>query len=78
MKRMTVRKTHPQGKAEFMGRAVTQPSVKLLNEPYARPDFPPSLQWIPLWRDEEDAGEILAAFELLEVTYTNPPEILHI
>ncbi len=45
------------------------PAVKLANQPYERPFFPPVLQWFKIYRGEESAGELLAAFELLEVIY---------
>lgn len=33
------------GKSEFIGRAVAKPKVKLRGEPYAKPKFPPMLEW---------------------------------
>lgn len=56
-----------QGKSEFIGRTVARPHVKLLEEPYAKPLFPPSLQWHELTRGPDYAGELLATFELLQV-----------
>ncbi|XP_046390175.1 otoferlin-like isoform X2 [Ischnura elegans] len=56
------------GKSEFIGRAIARPHVKLANEPYAKPDFPPSLEWFDIHRGPDNAGELLATFELLEVT----------
>ncbi|GLG95877.1 C2 domain containing protein [Gryllus bimaculatus] len=57
------------GKAEFIGRCVAEPLVKLAGEPYARPRFPPALQWHELRRGPDRAGELLAAFELLQRTW---------
>lgn len=56
-----------QGKSEFIGRALAKPHVKLLEEPYEKPDFPPSLEWYEIHRGPERAGELLATFELLQV-----------
>jgi hypothetical protein len=43
--------------------------VKLAEEPYAKPHFPPSLEWYELSRGPDHAGELLATFELLEVRF---------
>jgi len=37
-------------------------------EPYEKPFFPPALEWFQIFRGEEKAGELLAAFELLQVS----------
>ncbi|XP_046858767.1 otoferlin-like [Xenia sp. Carnegie-2017] len=55
------------GDSEFIGRALARPIVKMANEPYEKPFFPPALEWFQVFRGEEKAGELLAAFELLEV-----------
>ncbi|XP_072153878.1 otoferlin [Bemisia tabaci] len=55
------------GKSEFIGRAIAKPHVKLLEEPYSKPNFPPSLEWYEIHRGLEQAGELLATFELLEL-----------
>ena len=52
---------------EFIGRSLAMPVVKLLSQPYAKPFFPPVLQWFPIWRGDDKAGDLLAAFELLQV-----------
>lgn len=44
-----------------------KPVVKLASEPYKKPLFPPILQWFPVFRGETRAGEILGAFEMLQV-----------
>ena len=60
-----------QGKSEFIGRAVCKPVVKLSHEKYESPRFPPSLEWWDICRGPDRAGELLAAFELLQVgTYS--------
>lgn len=61
--------TIPQGKSEFIGRTVAKPHVKLAEEAYAKPHFPPSLEWYELTRGPDHAGELLATFELLQVGY---------
>lgn len=58
---------HLQGKSEFIGRALCKPVVKLSNEKYESPKFPPSLDWWDIHRGPDRAGELLAAFELLQV-----------
>jgi hypothetical protein len=58
-----------QGKSEFIGRTVAKPHVKLAEEPYGKPNFPPSLEWYELMRGPDHAGELLATFELLQVSY---------
>ncbi|KAK3919848.1 Otoferlin, partial [Frankliniella fusca] len=55
------------GKSEFIGRAMAKPHVKMLDEAYAKPEFPPSLEWYEISRGPDHAGELLATFELLEV-----------
>ena len=56
-----------QGKSEFIGRALARPHVKVCNERYERPNFPPLLEWWDVYRGPDKAGELLAAFELLQV-----------
>ena len=56
-----------QGKSEFIGRALAKPVVKLSNEKYEKPNFPPGLEWFDVFRATDKAGELLAAFELLQV-----------
>ena len=56
-----------QGDSEFIGRALARPIVKMACEPYEKPFFPPALEWFQIFRGEERAGELLAAFELLQV-----------
>lgn len=56
------------GSEEFIGRALAKPVVKLAEEIYEKPFFPPVLQWFPIYRGEMRAGELLGAFELLQVS----------
>ncbi|XP_015590570.1 otoferlin [Cephus cinctus] len=58
------------GKSEYIGRAIAKPHVKLAGEPYTPPQFPPSLEWYEISRGAARAGELLAAFELLEYSTT--------
>ena len=51
------------GKAEFLGRAIGKPHVTLCEETYKAP----SLEWFQIHRGCEEAGELLAAFEMFEV-----------
>ncbi|XP_050298666.1 otoferlin-like [Anthonomus grandis grandis] len=55
------------GKSEFIGRAIAKPHVRLREEAYAKPFFPPSLEWFTITRGSDHAGELLATFELLEI-----------
>ncbi|GAB0097053.1 Otoferlin [Sergentomyia squamirostris] len=50
------------GKSEFIGRAIAKPRIKLREHNY----LTPSLQWFEITRGIDNAGELLAAFELLE------------
>ncbi|XP_068680925.1 otoferlin-like isoform X8 [Montipora foliosa] len=56
------------GDSEFIGRALARPIVKMACEPYEKPFFPPALEWFQIFRGEEKAGELLAAFELLQLS----------
>lgn len=55
------------GKSEFIGRAIAKPHVKLAEESYSKPNFPPFLEWFDISRGTDRAGELLATFELLEI-----------
>lgn len=57
-----------QGKSEFIGRTIARPHVKFNDEPYCKPNFPPTLEWYDIFRGSEQAGELLATFELLQVS----------
>uniref|UniRef100_A0A3B3WGC3 Otoferlin n=1 Tax=Poecilia mexicana TaxID=48701 RepID=A0A3B3WGC3_9TELE len=55
------------GKAEFIGRTFAKPTIKMRDEPYGPPRFPPQLEYYQIYRGNSIAGELLAAFELLQV-----------
>lgn len=57
-----------QGKAEFIGRTFAKPTIKMCDEYYGPPRFPPQLEYYQVYRGNCTAGELLAAFELLQVT----------
>ena len=57
-----------QGKADFMGRTFAKPVVKMADEHYGPPRFPPQLEYYQIYRGNCTAGEMLAAFELLQVS----------
>lgn len=67
----------PQGKSEFIGRTVAKPHVKLLEDDYVRPEFPPSLEWYDVHRGMEHAGELLATFELLQVSHFTHRRVIY-
>uniref|UniRef100_A0AAY5KMF9 C2 domain-containing protein n=1 Tax=Esox lucius TaxID=8010 RepID=A0AAY5KMF9_ESOLU len=51
------------GKAEYLGSTVAVPDVKLSEQPYT----PPPLQYQPLFCGSQSGGDLLGAFELIEV-----------
>ncbi|KAG7463981.1 hypothetical protein MATL_G00182400 [Megalops atlanticus] len=51
------------GKAEYLGSTVAVPVVWLADEPYS----PPQLQYSPLFCGNQSGGDLLAAFELLQI-----------
>ena len=59
--------TFQVGKAEFLGRAIGKPNVLLCEEDYKAP----SLEWFQIYRGTDEAGELLAAFEMFEVDNGN-------
>ena len=50
------------GKAEFLGRALGRPTVTLVEDNYRQP----SLEWFQIHRGNEEAGELLATFQMFE------------
>lgn len=54
-----------------MGRTFAKPVVKMADEHYGPPRFPPQLEYYQIYRGNCCAGELLAAFELLQVTSSN-------
>ncbi|XP_017538292.1 otoferlin isoform X4 [Pygocentrus nattereri] len=57
------------GKAEFIGRTFAKPLSKMVDEHYGPPRFPPQLEYYQIYRGNCPAGELLAAFELLQIPY---------
>ncbi|XP_041832171.1 otoferlin isoform X7 [Melanotaenia boesemani] len=55
------------GKAEFIGRTFAKPTIKMCDEHYSPPRFPPQLEYYQIYRGNCTAGELLAAFELLQI-----------
>ncbi|NXW54579.1 OTOF protein, partial [Eurystomus gularis] len=55
------------GKADFMGRTFAKPVVKMSDEHYCPPRFPPQLEYYQIYRGNATAGDLLAAFELLQI-----------
>ncbi|XP_041105709.1 otoferlin-like isoform X1 [Polyodon spathula] len=55
------------GKAEFIGRTFAKPITKMSDEHYGPPRFPPQLEYYQIYRGNCIAGELLAAFELLQI-----------
>ncbi|XP_046143744.1 otoferlin-like [Osmia bicornis bicornis] len=55
------------GNKEFCGRCTAIPLVKLAEETYSPPDFPPKLEWYKFKSQRDCSGSVLAAFELIEV-----------
>ena len=48
---------------------MAKPIVKMSSEKYEAPRFPAKLDWYQIFRGSTVAGEILAAFELLQVSF---------
>ncbi|XP_016085592.1 otoferlin isoform X7 [Sinocyclocheilus grahami] len=57
------------GKAEFIGRTFAKPLTKMVDEHYGPPRFPPQLEYYQIFRGNCAAGDLLAAFELLQIPY---------
>ncbi|CAL7940390.1 unnamed protein product [Xylocopa violacea] len=55
------------GSKEFCGRCAASPLVKLAEETYSPPDFPPKLEWYKFKSQRDCSGSVLAAFELIEI-----------
>ncbi|NXM11884.1 FR1L4 protein, partial [Ploceus nigricollis] len=54
------------GSPDFLGQAFAVPQVKLVDEPYTKP----ALQFFDFYRGSRAAGELIAAFELIELDYS--------
>lgn len=59
------------GKSEFIGRAIAKPRVKLKENNYVNP----TLEWFDIVRGTDNAGQLLAAFELLEIGSNDLPKL---
>uniref|UniRef100_A0A1I8P4F1 C2 domain-containing protein n=1 Tax=Stomoxys calcitrans TaxID=35570 RepID=A0A1I8P4F1_STOCA len=59
------------GKSEFIGRAMAKPRVKLRENAYVTP----TLEWFDIARGPDNAGELLAAFEMLELGSPDMPRL---
>ncbi|XP_055909489.1 otoferlin-like isoform X1 [Eupeodes corollae] len=59
------------GKSEFIGRAIAKPRVKLKDTVYTTP----TLEWFDIVRGPDEAGELLAAFEMLEIGSSDMPRM---
>ncbi|KAE8299646.1 Fer-1-like protein 6 [Larimichthys crocea] len=60
------------GKAEYLGTTVAVPEVRLSSEPYS----PPTLQYSPLHCGSQSGGDLLAAFELLQIPESGEQNLL--
>ncbi|XP_072842330.2 otoferlin isoform X1 [Pogona vitticeps] len=63
------------GKADFMGRTFAKPVVKMADEEYCPPRFPPQLEYYQIYRGNSTAGDLLAAFELLQIGPTGKADL---
>jgi otoferlin len=59
------------GKSEFIGRAIAKPRIKMKEMNYVTP----ALEWFEVTRGLDNAGELLAAFELLEIGSSDVPRL---
>ena len=59
------------GKSEFIGRAIAKPRIKLKENSYTTP----TLEWFEITRGLDNAGELLAAFEMIELGSENVPRL---
>ncbi|XP_055617396.1 otoferlin-like isoform X1 [Toxorhynchites rutilus septentrionalis] len=59
------------GKSEFIGRALAKPRIKLKDNHYTNP----VLEWFEITRGLDNAGELLAAFEMLELGSDDVPRL---
>lgn len=57
------------GKSEFIGRTIAKPHIKLKENAY----ITPTLEWFDITRGLDNAGELLAAFEMIEIGSENVP-----
>uniref|UniRef100_A0A1I8F1Y4 FerB domain-containing protein n=1 Tax=Macrostomum lignano TaxID=282301 RepID=A0A1I8F1Y4_9PLAT len=57
----------PFDKPEFLGRCFCKPMVTLATSALREPYRPPRLDWWEIYRGQLNAGELLAAFELIQL-----------
>nr|XP_061826902.1 fer-1-like protein 6 isoform X1 [Nerophis lumbriciformis] len=62
------------GKAEYLGATVANPEVHLFSEPYT----PPTLRYSPLHHGSQSGGELLAAFELVQIAMSGEESLPHL
>lgn len=60
-----------QGSPAFLGQAFAVPQVKLVDEPYSKP----ALQFFDFYKGSKAVGELIAAFELIELDYSGYLEV---
>lgn len=60
-----------QGSPQSLGRAFAQPELKFVEEPYKKP----MLKFFEITKGKSKAGELLAAFELIELDYSGFGEV---
>lgn len=63
--------TLTQGSPESLGRAFAEPELKFVEEPYKKP----MLKFFDITKGKSKAGELLAAFELIELDYSGFGEV---
>lgn len=61
-----------QGGPQSLGRAFAEPELKFVEEPYKKP----MLKFFEITKGKSKAGELLAAFELIELDYSGFGEVL--
>lgn len=59
------------GKSEFIGRTFAKPRIKLKENAYVTP----TLEWFDITRGLDNAGELLAAFEMIEYGSENAAKL---
>lgn len=64
------------GKSEFIGRTLAKPQVKSFEDIYEKQQGLITLEWHDITRGDDRAGELLAAFELLEVPHKQDTSML--
>lgn len=60
-----------QGSSRSLGRAFAEPELKFVEEPYKKP----MLKFFEITKGKSKAGELLAAFELIELDYSGFGEV---